>query len=125
MANAAWNAYTARRVQRLFRAGTARHTDVLWSKTIEERDAGLCRGPYLAAQLDATFGGPDAWRCMERFAVEQERPDGTPKVRLCDNAVRSCHNGATSLGETIRCETADFPARAAALFYRELGEGAW
>ena len=125
MANAAWNAYTARRVQRLFRAGTARHTDVLWSKTIEERDAGLCRGPYLAAQLDAIFGGPDAWRCMERFAVEQERPDGTLKVRLCDNAARSCHNGATSLGETIRCETADFPARAAALFYRELGEGAW
>ena len=126
-ANAAWNRYLARDVERRFSAGSYTSAAELWRSTIAERDAGMCVGPLGADDVTRTFGGdPDAWRAMRRFAVEQLRSDGSTKVRCCDDACRSGHNEMTSLGETITCERADFPARAAAAFFRAIGDDrAW
>jgi len=126
LGNAAWNRALRDRVRGDFSAGRCPHAEVLWSKTMEEVAKGLCFGPFTLEQMDERFGGSDAWRAMLRFAVEQTKPDGTCKVRPCDDAASSLHNEATSLGETIACETADFPARVAALFVEALGlDGDW
>eukprot|EP00966_Prymnesium_polylepis_P106107 2456957-Prymnesium_polylepis.1 len=62
---------------------------------------------------------------MTRFAVSQQREDGSWKIRPCDNAASGGHNDATSLGETITCERADFPTRMVAAFWSHLGGGSW
>ena len=62
---------------------------------------------------------------MRRFCVTQFRQDGSVKYRPCDDAAESGHNVGTSLGETITCERADFPARVAALFAAAAGVDAF
>ena len=54
---------------------------------------------------------------MLRFGVLQGG-----KIRPCDNARTSLHNLATTLFETVSLESADFPARMAALFVELLGD---
>ena len=123
--NSAQNAVLARRMESEFAAGRARHASVLWDHTMEEVRLGLTQGPFTAADLDRRFGAGQ-WRSMMRFAVEQSRQDGSIKVRPCDDAAASMHNECTSLGETITCDAADFPARVAALFASYLGlDGGW
>lgn len=87
----------------------------VWSATMKEREKGLVHGPFSAADLDARFGG-GLWRAIRRFGVWQKG-----KCRACDNCAESGHNDATILEEALVCDTADFPARAAALLVAELG----
>ena len=76
--------------------------------------------------MNSRFGGADSWRAMCRFPVDQVGSDGKTKVRCCDDACDARHNEFTSLGETITCESADFPLRVAVLFARTLGlDGDW
>ena len=118
--NAAHNSHLARTVESELRGGRSRHASVLWDKTMDEVRLGVCQGPFSLSDLNSRFG-PDSWRAMKRFAVEQLRPDGSTKYRPCDDAAASMHNECTSLGETITCDRADFPARVAALFYAAIG----
>ena len=120
--NGVWNRYVVRFLERRFQQADPDLQRRLWERTIEERDERLCFGPYSLAQVSRIYGGEDAWRCMDRFAVLQEKDDGRLKVRCCDNAARSSHNAFTSLSETITCDAADFPARAAALFLEAIGD---
>ena len=71
------------------------------------------------AEIDGILGGREAWRCSMRFGVWQKG-----KLRPCDNCRDSLHNAATSLFERLVTDTADFPARAAALFAELVGEAA-
>ena len=66
-------------------------------------------------ELDAQYG-PQGWRGMRRFAVHQ-----AGGIRPCDNARASLHNACTGMHERLRCETADWPLRAAAVFAELLG----
>jgi len=124
--NAAWNRLCARRAERDFsKPANGFAARELWAKTIEEVSKGVCQGPFTYDQLDRRFGA-GRWRAMARFAVEQLRADGTVECRPCDDAAASQHNLCTSLGETITCESADFPARAALVFASILGlSGDW
>lgn len=83
-------------------------------KTLEERAAGTMNGPFTREELRDTFG--ERWRAMERFGVVQH-----DKLRPCDNAKTALHNMCTRLAERMVMSAADFPARAAAAFYEELG----
>lgn len=122
--NAAWNSKLARRVEADFSAGRCPHAATLWAGTLEEVSKGYCSGPFTAAALNSRYGS-QGWRAMLSFAVTQQRADGTVKVRRCDDAADSLHNRCTSLGETITCDSADFPARVACLFSSHLGDGGW
>ena len=66
----------------------------LWELATEEQRLGKI-GPWLTrADLDAEFGA-DAWSCMPRFVVEQEKP------RIIDNAKRAGYNATSRLTERI------------------------
>tara|TARA_B100000795_G_scaffold234968_1_gene194391 strand:- start:363 stop:2816 length:2454 start_codon:yes stop_codon:yes gene_type:complete len=124
--NAAHNAALARRMETEFASGRNTHAQTLWDSTMNEVSKGFCMGPFLAVDLDARFGAhglpdPNSWRSMRRFCVEQLKADGSIKGRCCDDASDSLHNECTSLGETITCDSADFPARVAAMFYHFIG----
>jgi len=82
---------------------------------MKERDKGLIQGPFSSIDIDARFG-PGMWRAIRRFGVWQKG-----KCRACDNCAESGHNDATIMEESLVCDTADFPARAAALLVAELG----
>ena len=60
---------------------------------------------------------------MRRFGVEQlKAEDGSLKYRSsCDDASESIHNECTSLGDTITCDSAEFPSRIAAIFFHFIG----
>ena len=122
--NHAANLALARRVESDFREGRSPHAQALWDSTIEEVTKGYSLGPFSTHDLDSRFGRGQ-WRAMLAFAVAQLRQDGTVKLRRCDDAAASLHNECTSLGETITCDSADFPARAAALFAQHLGPSGW
>ena len=123
--NAAWNAALLRRCEAAFSSGTLLHPQPLWDKTMEEVFKRVTEGPFTLDQLDARFG-PGLWRAMPRFIVDQEGSCGVLKLRCCDDAAASLHNECTSLGETITCDSADFPARVAAAFADILGlDGDW
>ena len=116
--NSVHNARVARRIlKQKDDPSQATKAEVMWQSAMDEKDKGQCQGPFYSTQaLNDKFGGRDSWRCMERFGVEQERADGSTKVRGCDNAASSKHNECTDLGETITCESVDFPLRMAAMF---------
>ena len=67
-------------------------------------------GPFTKAALDVRFG-MGCYVPLRRFAVVQNG-----EIRPCDNGAASGHNDASGFEETITCESADFPARAARLF---------
>jgi hypothetical protein len=112
--------------KRLLSRGVDQSTIPLWEASLAESSSGsgLIHGPFYSTNLlDRKFGGPQSWRCMERFAVWQQRPNGTWKLRPCDNAASSLHNDMTSMHETISCVSAAFPAEVASLFVEALGAG--
>ena len=78
------------------------------TKTLEEVEAGLMRGPFTRGQIDAAYGR-GRWRPMHRFGVHQGG-----KIRPCDNARSSLHNECTTTFETILLDRPDFPARVCA-----------
>ena len=124
--NAAHNAALARDMEAGFRAGRDVHAQILWENTMAEVSKGFCMGPFRGGELDYQFSttadpDPNSWRAMRRFCVEQLRADGSIKCRGCDDASDSMHNECTSLGETITCDSADFPSRVAAIFYHFIG----
>ena len=82
----------------------------VWGASLKELDKGLIDGPWSSSDLDAMFGS-GAWRAMERFGVWQRG-----KCRACDNAAKSRHNECTGVSQKPSFDTADFPARVAALF---------
>ena len=86
--NALWNRHVSRFLERQYRSCDRDLNRRLWERTIEERDARMCFGPYGFDEVSRIYGGDDSWRCMDRFAVLQERDDGTTKIRCCDNAAR-------------------------------------
>ena len=105
------------------RTEKAAEHESLWQRTQEEvadgwarlvGDVGAVRAKYKAAIADGRC------RPMPRFGVRQK-----DSLRPCDNARHSLHNACTSLHETVTHEMADFPARAASVFYALLGEGDW
>ena len=116
------NSRMAARVAEDFSAGRSPHAQVLWDGSVGEVAKGYSQGPFSFAAVNKRFGAGN-WRAMHAFAVEQVKPDGSVKYRRCDDAASSMHNACTSLGETITCDSADFPARVAALFADRLGLG--
>ena len=125
MPNAAANAKMKREIESRFKERGDEFAAPLWAKSMAEVAGGTAKGPYTIGKIDDIFGSPDSWRGMVRFAVSQRREDGSWKIRPCDNAAAGGHNDATSLGETITCERADFPTRVAAAFWSHLGRGSW
>ena len=125
--NAQHNSALASRMEAEFASGRDTHSQTLWDLTMNEVQRGFCMGPFQAWELSARFGSggvpdPDSWRCMRRFGVEQLKADGSLKCRGCDDAAESMHNECTSLGETITCDSADFPSRVASMFFHFIGK---
>ena len=89
----------------------------VWDKTIEELDKGMCDGPWEKADMDAMFGASQ-WRAIRRFGIVQNG-----KTRACDDAKESLHNASTRVGDKMRTQRADFPARVADLFAERIGRG--
>eukprot|EP00965_Chrysotila_dentata_P060396 2001673-Pleurochrysis_carterae.AAC.1 len=83
----------------------------LWDKTQSEVEKGLAFPIGSASGMDTRFGEGKR-RTMCRFGVHQNG-----KIRPCDNAKASLQNASTFMQERLSSETADFPIRAAALFY--------
>ena len=105
------------------RAGTRADHEALWARTQEEVADGWATPVGNIKDVREKYKAEiAAGRCrpMQRFSVLQKG-----SLRPCDNARHSLHNACTSLHETVTHETADFPARAAAVFYELLGEGDW
>ena len=75
---------------------------------------GMGAALTIEGQVREYFGSAQA-RAMRRFAVWQKGA-----LRPCDNGRSSLHNDCTDMCETITCETADFPVRAALEFDRLL-----
>ena len=93
-----------------------------WTRTIEERDAGLVLGPFTLSQVSASRDrgfpacGWGLFRPLPRFAIWQGE-----KWRCIDDGAISGHNadGTTSF-ETIVCDRPDSPMRIGLRFH-ELG----
>ena len=97
---------------------SARHADLvtLYERTMKEVKDGWATS--LGSLKDAkAFFGDQPFREMIRFAVEQKG-----EIRPCDNGRSSLHNLATALHERLVVDSADFPARAAALYVELLGK---
>ena len=110
--NAAWNRELTEEIRRAAqRPGTRDDLAAVLRKTRDEEAAQHVNGPFTLEEVEAAAGGPQRLRLMHRFAVWQKGA-----VRACDNARLSLHNWCSSVGEHMQCETADFPARAAAAF---------
>lgn len=93
-----------------------------WTRTIEERDAGLILGPFTISQLDAKSStgfpafGFGMWRPLPRFTIRQK-----DKWRCIDDGAASGTNSdGTSYWETIVCDRPDSPLRIGCAFH-ELG----
>ena len=111
-----WNAWLASDVaERAASDEGAAAAAAVWERTIEELDLGLCDGPWEASDLDAMYG-EGFWRAMRRFGVEQGG-----KLRACDDAAESLHNAGSTQHDKLRCQAADFPARAADRFAERIG----
>lgn len=89
---------------------------LLWQRTMTEVEQGYAVPIGSKADVDARFGR-GRWRAAHRFGVTQNG-----KIRPCDNMRASLHNSCTHLHEKLVCESADFLARAAALFFDLLGD---
>ena len=88
----------------------------LYERTMKEVKDGWATS--LGSLQDAkAFFGDQPFREMIRFAVEQKG-----EIRPCDNGRSSLHNLATALQERLVVDSADFPARAAALYVELLGK---
>lgn len=114
----AWHAQVERELAKAGSdPGRAAEHAALWARTAKEVTEGIA--VRLGSLKDAQdfFGGPRAFRAMIRFGVEQ-----SGKLRPCDNARSSLHNLATTLHERLVLESADFPARAAALYAELMGD---
>ena len=113
-----WNAWLAADVAaRAVTPSGLESATAVWAKTVAELDKGLCDGPWEASDLDAMYG-LGCWRAMRRFGVEQNGD-----VRVCDDAAESLHNDSSNQRDKLRCQQADFPARAADRFAVHLGRG--
>ena len=88
----------------------------MWKKSIAERDAGYCEGPFSYEQMDAMFG-PGRWRASRRFAVWQKG-----RLRVIDDDAENLTNAATSQHDKLRTQRADFPARVAVLYSERIGK---
>ena len=116
--HASWHARLERELTEagLDPARAAEH-DALWERTTKEVLEGFATRIGSLSDAEDFFGGPQAFRAMVRFAVEQKG-----KIRPCDNARSSLHNLATTLRERLALESADFPARVAALYAELMGD---
>jgi hypothetical protein len=97
---------------------SARHADLvtLYECTMKEVKDGWATS--LGSLKDAkAFFGEQPFREMIRFAVEQKG-----EIRPCNNGRSLLHNLATALHERLVVDSADFPARAAALYVELLGK---
>ena len=92
------------------------HVSLMGRTTKEIKDGWVVRIGSLE-EANAFFGSPDAFRASVRFGISQHG-----KLRPCENCRASLHNLATSLHEALVTETADFPARAAALYSELVGD---
>ena len=116
----AWNQYLVDSIGQRAAAAEAVQGDSwddlqsVFGSTVREMDEGLMDGFWSKAQLDELYG-QGRWRAMRRFGVWQKG-----KCRACDNAAESRHNDATFMAESIKTDSADFPARAAAVWARVL-----
>ena len=76
--------------------------DALWTQSLEERDEGWIKGPFLdEAQVSAELGVED-WVCARRFALRQPN-----KIRLIDDAKASGINRAFSTFSKLQLMDAD------------------
>ena len=91
-------------------------------KTRAETLKGLSDGPFTFEEMEAIAEKTGTgWHALERFGVAQgQEPDGSCKVRPCDNAKSSGTNECLTTHETISCESASFPSLVASLFYELL-----
>jgi hypothetical protein len=70
------------------------------------------RRAFTRADLDAAYGA-GRWRASRRFPTWQKQQG---KCRPCDDCAESGHNICSSLAELLKCDSADYPAMAAALY---------
>ena len=117
--NAAWSQRCKQRVLALAR-GEPERAAACWSRTLEERDAGLILGPFTMSQLDAPLSrgfpafGYRKWRPLPRFAIWQGR-----KYRCIDDgAAAGTNDDGTSYFETIVCDRPDNPLRIGLRFHQ-------
>ena len=89
----------------------------LWARTQKEVTDGWATPIGDLSAAETFFGGPQSFRAMVRFGVWQ-----CGRLRPCDNGRSSLHNLATELFERLTVESADFPARAAALYAELMGD---
>jgi hypothetical protein len=113
--HARWNAHLAADIERRARSPlAAQAVREVWEGTIEELDAGMCDGPYTAADMNAMFGR-EGWRACRRFSIWQNG-----KMRLCDNMAENLVNAGSTSVDKLRCQRPDLPARVAAMFAKRL-----
>ena len=115
--HAAWNRWLVADAQRRFAAlcprARADH-DAMWAKSVAERDAGLCEGPFTPEQVDTMFG-PEHWRGSRRFPIWQKG-----KLRVVDDAAEDLSNGGSNQYDKMRTSRPDFPAHGAELLGRAI-----
>ena len=113
------NSKLARRILRQWQTGDERYRSVVrkvTQKKYKEVALGVAMGPFTSDEVDDALqeGG---WRALQCFGIEQGmEPDGSVKVRPCDNGRASLTNECLSTHETLACESASFPALVASLF---------
>ena len=74
----------------------------IYDMAVKQRDARLLSHFMSKLQMDGFFGGPDLWRALRRWGIEQHG-----KIRGIDNARTSLHNAAAFIVETVMTAPAD------------------
>ena len=111
-----WHRDVHRQLRAAGEGGDKEALERIYERTQEEVADGWATPLGSLEEAKAFFGG-QPFREMVRFAVEQ---DG--KIRPCDNGRSSLHNLATTLFERLAVDSADFPARAAAMYAQITGD---
>ena len=103
----------------LSQASSSATDSACYEKTIEETEIGTMQGPFQFRELFEMFNGH--FLLHKRFGVVQDS-----NVRPCDDAALSGFNAAVQMMESLRCITADWPARVATAFANLLPQdGSW
>ena len=109
--HAQWNAWLASDVEKRACAtpAGAANAEAVFRRTRKEIDDGLAFGPVLESDLSRWYG-PDGWRAMRRFGVEQGPPSArrwVPAAALdaaaSARAARAPWIGGDALADAIRC----------------------
>jgi hypothetical protein len=113
-----WNAWLAQDAEKRFAAlrGDGREDhEKAWNKSMQERDEGVCEGPYTIEELDSMFG--DRWRGSRRFPVWQKGA-----LRVCDDDAENLGNESSTQHDKLRTQRADVGAKSSIYYGERIGE---